>query len=56
MLSNKARKKLEKAKARAESMGNRDSAAHKMLAQNPVEGVTPRKRKDASKEKLDDGE
>ncbi len=55
MLSEKARKKLESAKARAESMGNFDSAAHKMLAQNPVEGVTPRKRKVAPKEKLKDG-
>ena len=55
MLSKKARKKLEKAKERAEGMGNYDSAAHKMLAQNPVEGVTPRKRKKASKEKMKNG-
>ena len=54
MLS-KQRAKLEKAKARAESKGNFHSAAHKMLAQNPVEGVTPRKRQSAPKENLKDG-
>ena len=53
MLNDKQRQKLIKAQKRAESKGNFNSAAHKILAQNPVEGVTPQKRKVAYKEKLD---
>ena len=52
MLNDKARKKLEKARLRAESKGNFNSAAHKVLAQNPVKD---KKRQTRRKEKLSYG-
>ena len=51
MLSKEARKKLEKARDRAESKGNFDSAAHKILARNPVED---KKRQTRRQEKIND--
>ena len=52
MLNDKARKKLEKARDRAESKGNFDSAAHKILAKNPVKD---KKRQQRRKENLNNG-